>query len=764
MSELLPVVRIAAVLTFGALAGMALWHLPRAGTAGRWVAGAFGALTLALALEHVEDGLGAVLPPWLDSAGPLLILVFPYLLLRFTAAFDPLPRWMEALAGTASVVVMIGVVNALPDLSRQQWVVQLALAYWIAVSLVTVVRLWRAGQGQPTVARRRMRLMSAATAVLAVALLLAVNPPVGEETEVAVHLAALASGLLFALGFAPPRAVRLAWRRAEEEHLQQATTRLLRATDVESIAQELLAPTAAIVGAGGAAVLDASGEVVARVGDVPEDIGRSDENTPRTDHEDTYQAVPLGEGRGDLLVWTTSYTPFFGRDEVELLKSMAAVATLAFERCELLAEERTHRTVLEEARREAEQARSDAERAHGEAEQARREAEHADQAKSDFLSRMSHELRTPLNAILGFSQLLEAADLDEDDAEAAGQILKAGQHLLALIDDVLDISRIEAGTLALSPEPVDARELIDDAVALIRPHAAERPIRLEVDHSDCDVYVTTDHQRCRQVLLNLLSNAVKYNCDEGEVRLSCDRTSDGMLRIAVADTGPGIDPARQAQLFEPFERLGAESSDVQGTGLGLALSRRLVERLGGRIGLESDPPNGSTFWIDLPVTETPPAELEPAADYAEPASTGVRTLLLVEDNLANLRFVEAMLERFRPNLSVLPAMQGGIAVDLATQHHPAIVLLDLHLPDIPGRHVLTRLKSDQRTRDIPVVITSAEARPSHVSQLRTEGAFDYVTKPFDVQAILSVIDAALAHGPEEDTAGSGGWSRGDSNP
>lgn len=758
MSELLPVVpivRVAAVLTFGALAVVALVHLPRAGTPGRWVAGAFGALTLTLALMRVQADLGVAVPAWLDSAGPVLLLAFPYLLLRFTAAFDPLPRWMEAVTGTASVVVLVGVVNALPDLSRQQWVVQLALVYWVGVSLVTVVRLWRAGRGQPTVARRRMRLMSAATAVLAVALLLAVNPPAGQDIEAAVQLTALASGLLFALGFAPPRALRLAWRRAEEEQLQQARTRLLRATDVESIAQELLAPTAAIVGAGGAAVRDASGEVVARVGDVPEDIGGSDGNPPRTHHAGTSQAVPLGEGRGDLLVWTTPYTPFFGRDEVELLKSMAALAALAFERCELLAEERTHRTVLEAARRDAEQARSDAEHARLEAEQARSEAEHADQAKSEFLSRMSHELRTPLNAILGFSQLLEAADLNDDDAEAAEQILKAGQHLLALIDDVLDISRIEAGTLALSPEPVDARELIDDAIALIQPHAAQHPIRLEVDRDGCDVYVTTDHQRCRQVLLNLLSNAVKYNCDDGEVRLSCEQTSDGMLRIAVADTGPGIDPARQAQLFEPFERLGAESSDVQGTGLGLALSRRLIERLDGRIDVVSNPPSGSTFSIDLPITDTPPAELEPAADDAEPAPTGVRTLLLVEDNLANLRFVEAMLARFRPNLSVLPAMQGRIAVDLAIQHHPAIVLLDLHLPDIPGRHVLSRLKSDQRTRDIPVVIASAEARPSHVKQLRNEGAFDYVTKPVDVQAILTVIDAAIAQSPDDDAAGSG---------
>jgi CheY-like chemotaxis protein len=356
---------------------------------------------------------------------------------------------------------------------------------------------------------------------------------------------------------------------------------------------------------------------------------------------------------------------------------------------------------------------------------------------------MSHELRTPLNAILGFGQLLEIFTLDADDEEGVKHILKAGRHLLALINDVLDLSRIEAGMLTISLEPVDAGELIRDSLDLIRPLANSRSIRLTVDAGGCDSYVMTDRERCRHVLLNLLSNAVKYNHNGGEVEVRCARVTEETLRVAVRDSGPGIDQARQQRLFDPFERLGAETTGVEGTGLGLALTKQLVQRLGGAIGVETAPGQGATFWIHLPVAERP-AGSHPAATRPQTLTkTGDRTLLLVEDNLANLKVVEAMLRR-RPGIAVLPAMQGGLAIELAHEHQPEVIVLDLHLPDLPGREVLHRLRADPRTRDIPVVIASADATPGRVRQLREEGAFAYVTKPLDLQQFLDVVDAALA--------------------
>jgi CheY-like chemotaxis protein/two-component sensor histidine kinase len=359
---------------------------------------------------------------------------------------------------------------------------------------------------------------------------------------------------------------------------------------------------------------------------------------------------------------------------------------------------------------------------------------------------MSHELRTPLNAILGFGQLLETASLETEDREGVGHIVKAGRHLLALINDVLDLSRIEADMLAISMEPVRVGDVVDDAVALIRPGATARSIAIRIDGSACDEHVMTDRQRCRQVLLNLLSNAVKYNHDRGEVDVTCQRRDEQTLRIAVRDTGAGIDAGGQQRLFEPFERLGAEQSSIEGTGLGLALTKQLIERLGGSIGLHSTPGEGSTFWIDVPLT-TPPTGTDEAAPPTRPSTSATHTVLVVEDNLANLRVVEAML-RQRPGIEVLPAMQGTIALELAREHLPDILVLDLHLPDMSGRDVLKRLKADPRIQHIPVVIASADATPGRIEQLREDGAFRYITKPLDLRQFLDTIDDALTASSE----------------
>jgi len=744
-AELLPWAQAALVAMFSLLALAAVVRAPRSGPPGWWVAATFGSLAVALVAGQIADSLGKDLPEWLAELRIVLILTFPYLLLRFTASFRDLPRWLEVAAALAAAGVAVATL-ALPSLPedgapRPSWAavyISVVLAYWVLLSLVSVIRLWRAGRGQPTVPRRRMRLMSAATALLAIALLMAGQlNEVSPRWQLSVQVAALASAAIFGLGFQPPRAIRLSWRRAEEEHLRRGTMAVLRATTAEEVARELLPPTVSVVDAAGAAFVDADGRVVAAYGMAPQIGTDMTSEEPVSAKKLTREVVSLGEGRGELIVWTSRYTRFFGREETDLLRTMASVAALALERCELLTAERARRAPLEQAQQDSERARAEADR--------------ANLAKSEFLSRMSHELRTPLNAILGFGQLLEISDLAPEEREGVGHILKAGRHLLALINDVLELSRIEAGTLTISLEPVHEGELIHDAVALIRPMADSRSIRLSLHTGGCDVYVTTDRQRCRQVLLNLLSNAVKYNRDGGTVDVTCDLTTEQTLRVAVRDTGPGIDPARRAQLFQPFDRLGAETSGVEGTGLGLALSKQLIERLGGSIGVDSAPGEGAIFWIDLPVTDGPADAVQPDVRPHTPVATGDRTLLLVEDNLANLRVVEAML-RQRPGITVLPAMQGRLAIDLAHEHQPDVIVLDLHLPDITGREVLNRLKADPRTRSIPVVIASADATPGRVRQLKEQGAFAYVTKPLDLRTFLEVLDAAL-HGRQPDLEG-----------
>ena len=738
-ADLVPWLQMGLIAAFAGLALVALLQASRAGSAGWWAAAMFGALALALAGVWLPEELGMELPDWLSAVWICFLLAFPYLLLRFTASFRPLPLWLEVLTGLAAAgALAVTAVEAFIPESAQEgdplWDAYLPvmLAYWVLVALVSVVRLWLAGRGQPTVARRRMRLMSVATTVLSAAVILEVvtdNTPA--LFSLCVLLAALLSAAAFGLGFHPPRGLRLSWRQPEEAYVQTATLQVLRSTTHEEVAQALLPPTVRIVGGAGAALVDEQSRVVASHADAPAVGAHLRPAQDQRHGATTREAVPLGYRRGQLVVWTSRYTPFFGREEVGLLRNMAAIAALALERCDLLEEERARRSVVEQAQREAEEAKEEANR--------------ANTAKSEFLSRMSHELRTPLNAILGVGQLLEISELNDDDREAVAHILKAGRHLLALINDVLDLSRIEAGMMTTSLEPVHTGELVQDAVALIQPLADRRSIQLHVERSGCDVYVTTDRQRCRQVLLNLLSNAVKYNHDRGQVDVHCRRISEDLVRVAVRDSGPGIDPARRERLFEPFDRLGAESSGVEGTGLGLALSKQLIERLGGAIGVDSGLGRGTTFWIDLPVTDRPDDAEEPVAGPQPGARAATpRTLLLVEDNLANLRVVEAML-RQRPGVSVLPAMQGKLATELAWTHHPDVIVLDLHLPDVPGREVLNRLQADPRTRHIPVIIATADATPGRVRQLREQGAFDYITKPLDLSRFLTVIDGAMEH-------------------
>jgi PAS domain S-box-containing protein len=376
---------------------------------------------------------------------------------------------------------------------------------------------------------------------------------------------------------------------------------------------------------------------------------------------------------------------------------------------------------------------------------ARREAERANQAKSGFLSRMSHELRTPLNAILGFAQLLEMDELDASQRDGVEHILKAGRHLLQLVNEVLDISRIESDKLPLSVEPVPLERTITEVVELITPLASERNITLSID-VDSRTHILADAQRFKQVMLNLLSNAVKYNRTGGSVSVWSERANDTQVRVSVRDTGPGIPQDKRRDLFTPFHRLGVEDADIEGTGLGLALSKRLVEALGGTLGLETAEGQGSTFWVRFSVTDSPRATSEDvlAPEHAseEEAHAG-RTVLYIEDNLSNLQLVERMLEH-RPKVRLLTAMQARLGLDLARRHSPDLVFLDLHLPDMNGEEALRQLRAEPELRGTEVVIVSADATESRIKRLLEAGADDYLTKPLDVTKFFEVLDHALS--------------------
>ena len=380
-------------------------------------------------------------------------------------------------------------------------------------------------------------------------------------------------------------------------------------------------------------------------------------------------------------------------------------------------------------------------------EAARTEAERANQAKSMFLSRMSHELRTPLNAILGFAQILEMDVTSEEDIESVQTIIRGGHHLLNLINELLDISRVEAGELPLSLETVEADEALHEAIELVRPMAEQRFIRLmDLSIGDGPHYVKADRQRLKQVLLNLLSNAVKYNVDAGRVTASVENGIPERLRITIADTGIGIPPDHLDRVFAPFDRLGADQSSIEGTGLGLTLTKSLVELMGGEIGVESSPGDGSTFWIELPASESPLSNIAPLPPHVahDPTPDGVkRTVLCIEDNVSSIKLLERVFEH-RPHIRMLAATQGSLGIDLARLHYPDLILLDLNLPDTHGINVLQQLQEEPETAKIPVVVISADATPGQIQRLRAAGARDYITKPINVGECLELLDTMFA--------------------
>jgi PAS domain S-box-containing protein len=376
---------------------------------------------------------------------------------------------------------------------------------------------------------------------------------------------------------------------------------------------------------------------------------------------------------------------------------------------------------------------------------AKEEAERANRAKSEFLSRMSHDLRTPLNAVLGFAQLLSADALTPNQIECVQQILRGGQHLLGLINEVLDIARIESGRLSLSLEPVGVHEIVAHSVNLVAPLAAQRGISLTMHPLPANAAcVLADRQRLSQILLNLLSNAVKYSHPATTVAIRGEQ-QDGRFRISVIDQGPGIPAEKLKLLFRPFERLGADATGVEGTGLGLTLARGLAEAMGGAVGVISEVDQGSTFWLELAASEEPAARsagVSAAALSAAHASVPA-TVLYIEDNLSNVRLMERLLAA-RPGVQLLHAADGRRGLIAARERRPDIVFLDLHLPDGGGEDVLRELWADAALRGIPVIVLSADATPGQVRRLLASGATAYLTKPLELRKVLDVLDHSLA--------------------
>lgn len=376
-------------------------------------------------------------------------------------------------------------------------------------------------------------------------------------------------------------------------------------------------------------------------------------------------------------------------------------------------------------------------------------AEKANHAKSEFLSSMSHELRTPMNSILGFGQMLEQnpnEPLSKVQQKCVGQILRGGEYLLYLIDQVLDLAKIEAGKMIFSPEHVRLEDLCQECLTLIDEQARQRGLTIESD-LDTASNIRADYNRFRQVLLNLLSNAIKYNREGGKLTIACRDTSDNMIRVSVSDTGEGISKDHQSRLFEPFNRLGYESGEIEGTGIGLTIAKKLIEGMGGRIGFESEVGKGSTFWVEMPTMDDATQKISAPEidlignDYQAPA-VKKSTVLYIEDNKANLQLMEMIIDNIG-GLTLISAYDAELGLEIAELRQPDMILLDIGLPGMDGLSAKKALDMNNRTKDIPVIAISAAAMQSDIDKGMAAGFEAYLTKPLMVQEVIEIIQKIL---------------------
>jgi signal transduction histidine kinase/ActR/RegA family two-component response regulator len=412
----------------------------------------------------------------------------------------------------------------------------------------------------------------------------------------------------------------------------------------------------------------------------------------------------------------------------------------------LIGTDNTARQQAEEVRKRFEQALQET---NGKLELAKSAAEKANLAKSDFLSSMSHELRSPLNAILGFAQLMESATPPPTapQMKSIRKILHAGWYLLTLINEILDLAGIESGQISISMEAVSLSGIMIECQTMLEPHAQQRGIRMTFPRFDQPIFVSADRTRLKQIVINLVSNAIKYNKEQGTVAVDCVLRAPGWIRISISDTGAGLGPEKLAQLFQPFNRLGQEASGVAGTGIGLVVTKRLAELMGGVIGVESTVGVGSVFWCELVPAEAPqvPVGSPEAGALVQPeglTDAPPRTVLYVEDNPANMELVEELIGRF-PNIRLTTAVNGAVGIDLARATLPQVILLDINLPGISGTKVLRMLREDPTTAHIPVIALSANAMPRDIEKGLEAGFFRYLTKPIKIKQFMETLEAAL---------------------
>ncbi|MET3107516.1 PAS domain S-box-containing protein [Oxalobacteraceae bacterium GrIS 2.11] len=396
-----------------------------------------------------------------------------------------------------------------------------------------------------------------------------------------------------------------------------------------------------------------------------------------------------------------------------------------------------------------------------ELESAKAVAEKANLAKSEFLSSMSHELRTPLNAILGFAQLI-STDVPEPSVsqkQSIEQILQAGWYLLRLINEILDLAMIESRKVTMSQEAMSLTNVLQDCQSMIEPQAHSRNIRMTFLNLETPFFVHADRTRVKQVLINLLSNAIKYNRSGGGVIVECMPIDFDRVRISVKDTGVGLSADQISQLFQPFNRLGREAGDEEGTGIGLVVTKQLVELMGGTIGVESTVGVGSTFWVELTASEAPTLqfsnnlELEVPNQSANESKSAVYTLLYVEDNPANLALVEQLIAR-RDDIKLLTAINAHLGIQLARVYQPNVILMDINLPGMSGFGALKILQADPTTAQIPVIALSANAMPRDVEKGMEAGFFRYLIKPIKVDEFMQALDISLSHGDQKGSADS----------